>query len=88
MTPNDIRSEMRGQPFVPKRIFVSDGSQYDVYHPDMCMVGLGSIVVGIVSDPGAPFFDQAVRIDNRSVTRILPLPVTTPPEKNGSGPPH
>jgi len=79
---------MRGEPFVPNRIFVSDGSEYDVYHPDMCMLGLASIVVGIVSKPGSEFFDQAIRIDCRHVTRILPLPVTTPPSQNGPGSPH
>jgi hypothetical protein len=88
MTANDIRVEMRGQPFVPKRIFVSDGSQYDVHHPDMCMIGLASIVVGIVTDPGSPYYEQAVRIDNRHVTRILPLPITAPPEQNGPTSPH
>jgi hypothetical protein len=84
MSPSDIRDEMRGQPFVPKRIFVSDGSEYDVYHPDMCMIGLASIVVGIVTKPDSPFFDRAVRIDCRHVTRILPLPFTIPPSQNGS----
>jgi hypothetical protein len=79
---------MRGQPFVPKRIYVSDGSQYDVYHPDMCMIGVASIVVGIVTDPGSPYFEQAVRVDCRHVTRILPLPVTTPPGQNGPSSTH
>lgn len=88
MTANDIRAEMRWQPFVPKRIFVSDGSQYDIHHLEMCMIGLQSIVVGIVSDPGSPYFEQAVRIDNRHVTRILPLPVTTTPDQNGPASPQ
>jgi hypothetical protein len=88
MTANDIRTEMRGQPFVPKRIFVSDGSQYDVHHSDMCLIGLASIVVGIVSDPGSPYYEQAVRIDNRHVTRILPLPITKQPDQNGPASPQ
>ena len=77
---------MRTQPFVPKRIYVSDGSQYDVYHPDMCMVLTTSIVVGIVIDPGSPVYDQAVRIDCHHVTRILPLPLKVSAGQNGSGP--
>jgi len=88
MTANDIKAEIRGQPFVPKRIFVSDGSQYDVHHPDMCMIGLASIVVGIASDPGSTIFEQTVRIDNCFVTRILPLPVKTLPDQNGPASPQ
>jgi hypothetical protein len=87
MSPSDIQAELRGQPFVPKRIFVSDGSEYDVHHPDMCMVLLTSIVVAIKGD-SSQFYEQAVRIDCRHVTRILPLPVTSPPGQNGSAQPH
>lgn len=88
MTPNDIKTEMRVQPFVPKRIYVSDGSQYDVYHPEMCMVGMTSIVVGLVHDPGSPYFEQAIRIDCHHVTRILPLPVKSAAGQNGPAPPQ
>ena len=37
---------------------------------------------------GSPYYEQAVRIDNRHVTRILPLQITAPPEQNGPSPPH
>lgn len=73
MSPSDIQAGMRGQPFVPKRIFVTDGSEYDVRRPDMCMVLLTSIVVAIKGE-SSQFYEQAVPIDCRHITRILPLP--------------
>src|SRR5438874_9358880 len=88
MSPNEILAEMRGQPFEPKRICVSDGSEYDIYHPDMCMVLLTSIVVGIKGDTPPGIYEQAVRIDCRHVTGILPLPVTNPPGQNGPASPQ
>ena len=88
MSPNDIRDETRGEPFVPKRIYVSDGSQYDIFHPDMCMILLASIVVGIKGDTPPGIYEQAVRIDCRHMTRILPLPVTSAPGQNGPGSPQ
>jgi len=87
MTASDIKAEMREQPFVPKRLFVSDGSQYDVFRPDMCMVLMTSIVVGIKGDTPPGIYEQAVRIDCHHVTRLLPLPVTAPPGQNGPASP-
>jgi hypothetical protein len=86
MTPNDIREDIRRQPFRPVRLIVDDGSQYDIYHPDMCMIGLGSIIVGLANDPSSPYFERTVRIDCRHISRILPLPVN-PAAANGPGGP-
>jgi hypothetical protein len=88
MTPNDLREDLRAQPFRPIRLVVSDGSHYDIQHPELCMVGLGSVIIGLSNDPNSPFFERTVRMDNRAISHVLPLPVTTPPEKNGPASPH
>jgi hypothetical protein len=88
MTPTELREDLRAQPFRPIRLIVSDGSHYDIFHPELCMVGLGSVIVGLSSDPASPFFERTVRMDNRHVTRVLPLQVTTPPGQNGPSSPH
>ena len=83
MTPNHLREDLRAQPFRPIRLIVSDGSFCDIQHPELCMVGLGSVIVGLANDPASPFFERTVRIDNRHISRVVPLPVTSPPEQNG-----
>lgn len=84
MTPNEIREDLRKQPFRPLRLFVDDGSQYDILHPELYMVGLGSVIVGLASDPTSPYFERTVRIDCRHISRILPLPIS-PTSANGPG---
>jgi hypothetical protein len=32
--PDDILSRVRQQPFVPVRIIISSGQQFDILHPD------------------------------------------------------
>ena len=35
------------RPFEPFRIEVSDGTVYEIRHPELVMVGLGSLIIGI-----------------------------------------
>lgn len=53
MNPNELRNLLRGQPFVPFRIHVTDGRTFDVVHPDMLRVTARLLVVGIL-DPAHP----------------------------------
>lgn len=73
MTPNDIREDLRADPFRPIRLIVSDGTSYDIHHPELCMVGLGSVIIGLASDQTSPFFERTVRVDCRHISRIEPL---------------
>lgn len=38
MRPDDLRRLLTQQPFCPFRVFVSDGSTYDITHPEVAMV--------------------------------------------------
>ena len=60
MRPDDVRAELRIQPFQPFRIRLSNGKTYDVPHPDLVM---GRSVVNHGRDrrprtmPGGPLYD-------------------------------
>jgi|YelNatPaOPRAMG01_1025707.scaffolds.fasta_scaffold554537_1 hypothetical protein len=43
MAPADIRILTQRKPFRPFRIVTSDGTVYDVRHPDLVMIGLSSM---------------------------------------------
>jgi len=86
MTANDIREDVRKQRFQPLRVIVDDGSQYDIHHPELCMVGVGSVIVGLASDPTSPYFERTVRISIDHISRVVPLPIS-PATTNGPGGP-
>src|SRR5438093_10554856 len=75
MAPNEILAELRQRPFQAFRLHLSDGSVYDVRNPELCMVGIGSIIIGLTKSAGDELFERSVKLDPFHVTRIEPLPV-------------
>jgi len=72
MRPNEIRDHLRKRPFEPIRIFLSDGSSYDVRHPETAFVTQREVVIGL--DPGEDELpDRSAYCDPMHVTRIEPI---------------
>ena len=69
---SEIHEHARRRPFVPFRVFLSDGSGHVVRHPDFIFVMQREVVIGIASGaqeiPGA-----GVYIDPIHITRIEPI---------------
>jgi hypothetical protein len=80
MRTNDIVAHLRKQPFRPLRIYISDGSSYEVRHPEMMMVGRSEITIGL-SVKGDPVYDEQVYCDPVHITRIKPLNGARPRRK-------
>lgn len=59
---------MRRRPFHPLRIYVSDGSTYDVRHPEMLMVGSREAVVATQYIDGIA--EEKVFCNIRHIVRI------------------
>ena len=71
-SPQDIRKEVKAEPFIPFRLHVSDGTHYDVNDPADIIVDLMQIAVGIEpDDSGLP--KRSMRIAPDHVSRIEPL---------------
>jgi hypothetical protein len=83
MTPNAILEDVRRNPFRPFRIEVSDGSHYDIFHPEFCMVGTSYVIVGMSSDPNSPLFESSVKVDCRHIVKTYELPTNSLPGTNG-----
>ena len=83
MTPNAILEDVQRRPFRPFRIAVSDGSFYDIHHPEFCMVGTSYIVVGVASNPASPLFERTDKVDCRHVVKIYELPSSAQAGGNG-----
>ena len=72
MGPNGIRAHLRKQPFRPIRIYVSDGSSYDVRHPELMLVTRTEVIIAL--DPGNDAVpERSVYCDPMHITRIEPV---------------
>jgi hypothetical protein len=65
MRMEDVRELVRRQRFRPFRITLTDGRTYDVHHPELAMVGRGTVAIGLPR-PGDP-----EPVDGRLVTVSL-----------------
>jgi hypothetical protein len=72
MRTDQIRELMRKQPFRPFRLFLSDGATYDVRHPELVMVTLAFVAVGLNGGDG-DLAETLALLDPIHITRIEPL---------------
>src|ERR1700733_1415222 len=84
MYTDDLISVLRKRPFEPFRIQVSDGTEYDVRHPQLVMVGLGSVIVGM-PPPGQekPVYERTETVSLQHIVKLLPLIVQPAGQGNG-----
>ena len=79
MPPQDLLQALRRRPFVPFRLHVSDGTVYEIRHPELFMVAVASAVVGVRS-PGQqpPQIDHYEIVDLRHIVRLEPMETQSP----------
>lgn len=85
MTRSDLLSRVRQKPFRPLRLVLSEGTAYDVRHPDFIMVGRDSVVLGQANDPAQDFYDSTILLDLWHIIRLEPLEATAPSGGQGNG---
>ncbi len=72
MRADEIRAHLRKHPFRPIRVYISDGSSYDVRHPELMFVTRRDVVIAL--DPGNDAVpERSVYCDPVHITRIEPL---------------
>jgi hypothetical protein len=69
---------LRTRPFVPFRVVTPEGTTYEVRHPELCMVGLASVVIGYPSPDDPATYDRYDIVSLRHVYRLEPLPAGQP----------
>ena len=78
MTGAEVLAILRHVPFEPLRIHVSDGTTYDIEHPDQVLVTQRLLLIGLRTDGNADSAeppDQYTRVDTYHVTQIAPMPM-------------
>jgi len=86
MAPEELAAIVRRRPFAPFRITLAQGSTYEVRHPELCMPGRRSVILGL-AQPGDPdlLFDRSVTIDLLHIVKPEPLEPTGARTVNGPG---
>ena len=82
-TADDIQARVRVRPFVPLRIVTSAGQTFDVYHPDLIMIGRRDVMVGRASTDNAGVYEQATRLAIMHITALEDLAIPSLPPSNG-----
>jgi hypothetical protein len=82
-TADDVQARIRSRPFVPLRVVTSSGQSYDVYHPDLIMVGRRYLIIGTASTENPTQFDTESRVALMHVTDLQNLPMPAAPGGNG-----
>jgi len=72
MRAQEIQARVRTRPFVPIRVFVSEGARYDVRHPEFILITLREVVIGTLKQ-GENIPGGLVYIDPIHITRIEPI---------------
>lgn len=84
MSAAELLSVMRAKPFRPLRLCMSDGTIYEVYHPELVIVALGTAVVGY---PSPDFPGAAARYDIVSLRHVVRIEFIDVPQPAETGPP-
>jgi hypothetical protein len=81
MALDDLLEALRRRPFVPFRLTLTEGSTYEVRHPELCMPGRRSVVIGIPAPDRELVYDRYVVADLFHVVKLEPLDAA--PSPNG-----
>ncbi len=82
-TPEAIQERVQQRPFVPLRIVTSSGQMFDLYHPDLVMVGRRDLMVGMASVENPRQYERVTRVAIMHVTALEDLPAPTSLGGNG-----
>lgn len=74
MRVDDVKIFLRKQPFRPFRMTLTNGTSYEVHHPEMAMVGLSTVTVGL-PHPKEPddVYDRLITISLSHIMQIESL---------------
>ena len=72
MPPSELLEALRVRPFVPFRLYISEGATYDIRHPENLLVGLASVTIAVRDDPNG-YYHHVETVAARHIIRMVPL---------------
>lgn len=68
----DLLEVLRARPFVPFRIYATDGKTHDVFHPDQALVLLSRVILPVPSE-GEEIAERSEHLALSHIVRIEEL---------------
>ena len=72
MTPEDLRQLVKRRPFKPFRIRMATSETFDVWHPDLIIVGRSIAALGLGKAGEEPIADGIIWLDLDQIVHIQP----------------
>jgi hypothetical protein len=86
MRTADMNELLRRQPFRPFRIHLSNGTSYDIQHPELAVVGRTTMFIGIPApDMPTATYDHFAIVTLLHINNVEPLPATPSSTSDGQG---
>jgi hypothetical protein len=73
MNAPELQSKLRNQPFVPLRLHLTDGSTFDIRHPENAIVSIHTIYVVTHADPQTGVAESVEWLSLRHIVRVEQL---------------
>lgn len=70
MAPQDLQNLLRNKPFLPFRMHLTDGTAYEVKHPEGVMPFRSIAVVAVNHDPDHGVFGHSVTVTLIHIVRV------------------
>jgi hypothetical protein len=70
MRPEEFRTLLRRQPFIPIRVYLSDGTSYEIYHPEMAFLTRSTVEIGFEEQKGSGVADRVMHCSLLHIVRI------------------
>ncbi len=74
MPPEELLQKLQTRPFEPFRIYLTDGTSYDIRHPELVMVGRRAAIVGVTErERRLPLYDRHTKVALVHIVRLEPV---------------
>ncbi len=73
MTPENLLEWTRRRPFIPFLLHISDGTKYEIRHPEMCMPVWNAAVIGLPRDASKAVAERIELVSLGHIVRLEPL---------------
>jgi hypothetical protein len=70
MRPEELRTLLQRRPFVPIRLHSTDGTTYDIRHPEMALLTRSTVEIGLETAEGSLIADRVVYCSLFHVVRV------------------
>jgi hypothetical protein len=84
-TPEAIQARLREKPFRPLRIIASEGMKFDIFHPDLVLVGRHDVMIGSPGPDNPTVYDRVTRVALVHIVALEELPIPASPGNGQQG---